>query len=191
VRGASTAHAASRTVDTVIVFETVSPHSSVAEKIIRAYLFEVASRYHGRPVTPEELDQAVLDEPWNELENPTGLFLVAMDDGVPVACGGLRFVRDDEKTSSDAESGGGAAEITKLFTREERRGEGIGSRLMLRLENTARQAGATVLRLDTRTDLAEARRLYERLGFIEVPAFNTEPHSNRWYAKDIGASAAQ
>jgi GNAT superfamily N-acetyltransferase len=181
VRGASAesvARGTSRTVDTVIVFETVSPHSSVAEKIIRAYLFEVASRYHGRPVTEEELEQAVRDEPWTDLEGSTGLLLVALEDGVAVACGGVRF-------------DGEVAEVTKLFTREEHRGEGIGSRLMLRLENAARQAGATVLRLDTRTDLAEARRLYERVGFVEVPAFNEEPHSNRWYSKDLGEPSAR
>lgn len=156
----------------MIVFENVSPVSSVAETIIRAYMFEVVSRYHGRAATLEEIEQALRDEPWNDLEGSTGLLLVAFDEGVPVACGGLRFNAD-----------GATAELTKLFTVEKRRGEGIGSRLLLRLEDAARSRDAQVLRLDTRASLSEACRLYERLGFEQVPPFNEEKYSDRWYSK--------
>lgn len=157
----------------MIVFDIVSPVSSVAEGIIRAYMFEVVSRYHGRAATTDELEQALRDEPWGNLEGTTGLLLVALDAGVAVACGGLRF---------DGET----AELTKLFTQESRRGEGIGSRLMLRLEEAARARGAHLLRLDTRASLAEACRLYERLGFEQVPPFNDEKYSDRWYSKALG-----
>ncbi len=40
------------------------------------------------------------------------------------------------------------------------------------LEHLAYQHGRSRLRLDTRSDLVEARRLYERLGYREVPPFN-------------------
>lgn len=158
----------------MIVFENVSPVSSVAETIIRAYMFEVVSRYHGRAATPEELEQALCDEPWNDLEGSTGVLLVAFDEGVPVACGGLRFEGDGVDAT---------AELTKLFTVEKRRGEGIGSRLLLRLEDAARNRDAQLLRLDSRSGLAEACRLYERLGFEQVPPFNEEKYSDRWYSK--------
>ena len=156
----------------MIVFENVSPVSSVAETIIRAYMFEVVSRYHGRAATPDEIEQALADEPWGDLEGSTGVFLVAFDEGVPVACAGLRFDGDTA-----------IAELTKLFTVEKRRGEGIGSRLLLRLEETARGRGSQALRLDTRSSLSEACRLYERLGFEQVPPFNEERYSDRWYSK--------
>jgi ribosomal protein S18 acetylase RimI-like enzyme len=40
------------------------------------------------------------------------------------------------------------------------------------LEHVAREHGPSALRLDTRHDLVEARRLYAALGYEEVPAFN-------------------
>ena len=41
------------------------------------------------------------------------------------------------------------------------------------------------LQLDTRHDLVEARRLYARHGYHEVPAFNAEPFAEHWLAKDL------
>lgn len=40
------------------------------------------------------------------------------------------------------------------------------------IERLADQHGRSRLGLDTRSDLVEARRLYERLGYREVPPFN-------------------
>lgn len=45
-------------------------------------------------------------------------------------------------------------------------------RLMEALEAISRNRGLNTLRLDTRTDLVEARRLYARLGYREVTPFN-------------------
>ncbi|MFD0597980.1 hypothetical protein ACFQZ4_41665 [Catellatospora coxensis] len=43
----------------------------------------------------------------------------------------------------------------------------------------------SLLRLDTRDDLVEARALYARCGFAEVPAFNDAPYAHHWFAKPI------
>jgi ribosomal protein S18 acetylase RimI-like enzyme len=61
----------------------------------------------------------------------------------------------------------------------------VGSRLLRALEAYARALGLTRLQLDTRSDLTEARRLYEQLGYIEVAPFSNGPYAQHWYAKRL------
>lgn len=42
-----------------------------------------------------------------------------------------------------------------------------------------------MLRLDTRSDLVEARALYVRHGFAEIPAYNDNPYAQHWYEKPL------
>jgi ribosomal protein S18 acetylase RimI-like enzyme len=53
------------------------------------------------------------------------------------------------------------------------------------LEHLARGHGLSVLRLDTRHDLVEARRLYAALGYEEVAAFNDGRYAEHWLAKPL------
>lgn len=62
---------------------------------------------------------------------------------------------------------------------------------MLELEKLARAEGLRTLRLDTRTDLVEARGLYAALGYLEVPAFNNGQYAEHWFAKDLRATPGQ
>lgn len=62
---------------------------------------------------------------------------------------------------------------------------------MLELEKLARAQGLRTLRLDTRSDLVEARTLYAALGYVEVPAFNNGQYAEHWFAKDLRATTGQ
>ncbi|SFG00667.1 GNAT family N-acetyltransferase [Curtobacterium sp. YR515] len=154
--------------------EVVRPGDPLADGIVRTYLAEVASRWYGRPATAEEVDRALRDEPYDDLHGASGVFLVAVERGRPIACAGARFG-----------VGLGVAELTKVFTLPEARGRGTAARLVRELEAACRRRGIGVLRLDTRAELAEACALYERLGFERVPAFTDDPYSDRWYAKRL------
>ena len=57
---------------------------------------------------------------------------------------------------------------------------------MRAVEDAARTNALTRLRLDTRTDLPEARRLYARHGYREVSQFNDGRWADLWFAKAIG-----
>ena len=57
------------------------------------------------------------------------------------------------------------ADIAKMLVSPSARRQGIGAMLMRAAEDAARQAGKTILVLDTVTD-GDAERLYERLGWI-------------------------
>ncbi|OZB86759.1 MAG: hypothetical protein B7X41_13675, partial [Microbacterium sp. 14-71-5] len=71
------------------------PGTADADGIVRTYLAEVVSRYHGRPATDGERDRALADEPYEDLQGDTGILLLARDGGDVVACAGARFVGDD------------------------------------------------------------------------------------------------
>ncbi|MEU3724401.1 GNAT family N-acetyltransferase [Streptomyces sp. NPDC031705] len=149
-----------------------------ATALRRAYYAEVAGRYWKRSVTEAEIDQGLLDFPADDLVPPTGWFVVGRLDGRPLACGGIRLL--DPAT----------AELTRVYVDRRARGTGGGAALLAALEEAARQLGATRLRLDTRTDLVEARALYARHGYREIPAYNSVPYAQHWFEKTLDAAAS-
>lgn len=47
----------------MLTIQTAYPGAPDADAIVRAYMLDVASRYHGRPATSAGVAQAMLDEP--------------------------------------------------------------------------------------------------------------------------------
>ena len=58
------------------------------------------------------------------------------------------------------------ADVSKMLVHRRARRRGVGAALMRAAEDAAREHGRTVLVLDTASD--DARRLYERLGWVRV-----------------------
>jgi ribosomal protein S18 acetylase RimI-like enzyme len=79
---------------------------------------------------------------------------------------------------------GGIGEVTRVYVMPAARRRGLGSRLLDELETHARDHQVTTLRLDTRRDLVEARRLYVSHGYTEVRPFSHGPYSDHWFVKD-------
>lgn len=151
----------------------VSPAADEARQILQAYFDDVATRYYGRQASQEEISAAMRDDPSDDLELPHGLLVVARGDGNVLGCAGLRLLR------------GQIAEVTRVFVVPAARRRGLGSRLLDCLEDHARQHRISTLRLDTRSDLLEARRLYARHGYREAPQFNSGPYADYWYEKAL------
>lgn len=139
----------------------------------RAYYAEVAGRFWERSVTEAEIDQGLLDFPDDELTAPTGRFVVGRLHGRPLACGGIRLL--DPAT----------AELTRVYVDPRARGTGGGAALLQVLEEAGRALGAERVRLDTRSDLVEARALYARHGYTEIPAYNAGPYAQHWFEKRL------
>ncbi|MFD9338620.1 GNAT family N-acetyltransferase [Streptomyces sp. NPDC060028] len=139
----------------------------------RAYYAEVAGRYWNRSVTEAEIDEGLVDFPDEGLLPPTGQFVVGRLGGAPLACGGIRLL--DPLT----------AELTKVYVDPRTRGTGGGAALLEVLEEEARSLGAERVRLDTRSDLVEARALYARHGYVEIPAYNSGPYAEHWFEKPL------
>ena len=70
------------------------------------------------------------------------------------------------------------------------RGLGLGRRMLAALESQARALGLSTIRLETNGALAEAIRLYESSGYVEVAPFNAEPYAEHWFEKDLSGLSA-
>jgi putative acetyltransferase len=86
-------------------------------------------------------------------------FFVIRQDGQPVGCGGVQLF--DE----------GYGEVKRMYVRPESRGLGLARQMLDHLAAHARQAGITLLRLETGIHQTEAIRLYERYGFERIGPF--------------------
>jgi ribosomal protein S18 acetylase RimI-like enzyme len=160
----------------VQTIEVGIPGTAAADGIVRSYMAEVVSRYHGRPAIDGEGEAALADEPYDDLQGETGILLLARDGDAVVGCAGARFV-------------GEVAELTKVYTAPSWRGRGVGRRLVTAVEDAVRARGLRAIRLDTRSDLVEACAMYESLGYRSVEAFNNGPYADRWYRKDLPPAA--
>ncbi len=102
-------------------------------------------------------DAAVVDP--GEFAPPSGLFLVGLLDGEPVAMGGWR------------RRAVGVAEIKRMYVVESARRRGLSRLMLAELERSAAADGIAELVLNTGTEQPEAVRLYESSGYETVPGF--------------------
>jgi GNAT superfamily N-acetyltransferase len=106
---------------------------------------------------------------------PHGAFVIVRDAAVPVGCGGIQRI--------DAARG----EIKRMWIHADRRGIGLGRRLLDHLELVAMQLGYTRVVLDTNATLHVAIALYERAGYDAIERYNDNPYAQRWFGKDLSA----
>ncbi|KQT48824.1 acetyltransferase [Aureimonas sp. Leaf454] len=128
-----------------------------------------------RPLTPPQFQFQLTAE---QMADPSVTVFVARDAaGRAVAMGSL-------KTHDH-----GVGEVKRMFTRPERRGTRIGSRLLARIETRARELGITRLVLETgeAVGFEAAWRIYERHGFRQCTAVLDYPDSgfSRFYDKKL------
>jgi putative acetyltransferase len=72
--------------------------------------------------------------------------------------------------------------MKRLFVREKFRGSGLGKQLTEILIADARKIGYRKMRLDTLPDkMPSAVRLYERLGFRQIPPYYESPIESTVY----------
>jgi GNAT superfamily N-acetyltransferase len=150
------------------------PDARDAAILLREYMAEMVRRWHGRPERPEEVTWALAEMPSDDLAPPTGLLLLARGNGQLAGCAGLRWRPR-------------WAELTRVYVRPAHRGTGGGAALLAAAEAHSLAAGADRIRLDTRADLVEARALYARHGYVEIPAFNDGPYAQHWFEKLLPA----
>jgi len=155
--------------------EVLPPGDPRAASALYAFMEELSVRWFGRPVSDAEVREGLRDFPSDDLQPPHGLLVVAHRDGAAVGCAGLRFVEEE------------LGEATRVYVAPAERRRGLARALMSEVERLAREHGIARLRLDTRADLVEARRLYEGLGYTEVPRFNDSIHAGHWFEKRLGA----
>ena len=107
------------------------------------------------------IDRRSFPSPWarqsfiNDLHNPAARYIVVRRQGEVVGFAGMWLIGEE-------------AHISTLAVHPDHRGQGHGKRLLLRLLELARDAGAERVTLEVREANWVARRLYERFGFRPV-----------------------
>lgn len=94
---------------------------------------------------------------------PTGRLLLAYDDAHVVGCIALRRIEAE------------ACEMKRLYVRPSARGTGVGRRLAEQVIDEAREMGYQTMYLDTLPSMAQAQRLYQDLGFKDIPPYRHNP----------------
>ncbi|MDH2384719.1 bifunctional helix-turn-helix transcriptional regulator/GNAT family N-acetyltransferase [Bradyrhizobium sp. CER78] len=146
----------------------MDPRSEEARYCLGEYYAELAQRFK------QGFDVKLSRDPdAKDMVRPRGSFIVAVSDGLPLGCVGLK--------------GGGReyAEIKRLWVAPAARGLGLGRRLMDTAEHAARELGIALLRLDTNSALAEAGQLYRRSGWTEIARFNDDPYPDLFFEKRL------
>jgi GNAT superfamily N-acetyltransferase len=121
-----------------------------AEALRAAQRAEIAERY-GRPDSEPGVAPSAGD---------IAHFVVAYSpDGVPLGCGGLRRLDP------------AAGEVKRMYVVPSARGTGVAAAVLAALEDYARAAGWTRLRLETGDRQPDAVRFYTRAGYRPIPRF--------------------
>jgi putative acetyltransferase len=94
---------------------------------------------------------------------PRGVLLLAEIEGAAVGCAAVRPLDDF------------ICELKRVYVRADFRGTGLGRRLTKSALQAAREKGYKSIRLDTLPQMAAAQRLYEHLGFRDIPAYYGKP----------------
>jgi DNA-binding MarR family transcriptional regulator/GNAT superfamily N-acetyltransferase len=156
-----------------VAIAPIDPSDPQAQQCLRAYFAELDRRFD----TGFDPSQSISADN-DELRPPAGLLVLAWLRERPVGCGALKFHRDQP------------AELKRMWIAESARGLGVGRRLLGELERLAATHGARTVRLETNRTLSEAIGLYRSAGYVEVPAFNSEPYANHWFEKQLIDGAA-
>lgn len=95
-----------------------------------------------------------IDEYKDEYSEENGIFLVLMEAGKVVGCGGLRRL--------DQENG----ELVRLWLEKEKRKTGLGRKVFENLLRVAEEKGYSKVFLDTSNRCVDAVNLFRRNGFV-------------------------
>jgi GNAT superfamily N-acetyltransferase len=152
----------------VIEIRHEPPDGAAAEALFAAYM-DFARERVGPGLEPTE---EIFGSP-GVFTGPGSAWLVLYEDGVPVACAGLRPVPPD------------AGEIKRMFVAAPARGRGHARRLLAELEAIARAAGQQQIRLITTEVLAEARALYASAGYAVAAHYEQDGRTDYWLEKRL------
>ena len=149
-------------------FEETDPGSDEACHCLAQYYVELARRFENGFDVSLSRDPGAAD-----MIRPRGVFIVAMSDGLPLGCVGVKG------------TGRETAEIKRLWVAPCARGLGVARRLMEAAEKAARDLSIRRLRLDTNRALTEALRLYRTSGWTEIERFNDDPYPDLFFEKQL------
>jgi GNAT superfamily N-acetyltransferase len=138
-----------------------------ASELLAAMVAEMNDLYGSLDATPSATPA--------DFAPPAGAFLVGFAGGNPVCGGGIKRIAPD------------AAEIKRMYVVPAARRRGVARRLLVALEDAARERGYRFVRLDTGPRQAHAMELYASAGYARIGNYNDNPLAAYWGEKALSA----
>ena len=108
-----------------------------------------------------------IDNEFNVFEKmyakPEGCFIFALYEGKIAGGVGLRKLEE------------GICEMKRLYVYDDFQGKGIGKLLCNEIISISKSLGYSKMRLDTVSKLKSANKLYDKIGFKEIPKYRKNP----------------
>ena len=142
--------------------------SGAGERLLRAMTDEIDELYSDRDGSIHQVSASAA-----EMSPPSGAFLLVRAGGEDIGCGGLKRL-DDE-----------TCEIKRMYLEPRWRGRGLSARLLIELEERARELGYRRARLDTGDRQPSAKRLYEGAGYRHIDDYNDNRVARYWFEREL------
>ncbi|NRR92332.1 GNAT family N-acetyltransferase [Winogradskyella undariae] len=160
--------------DTIVIREIEAKDNPKIAKAVRSVLIEM-----GVPKVGTAYEDSALDCMTETYEAPKKAYFVVEDDDEIIGGAGISPLDNYD---------GNICELQKMYFMPEARGKGLGSEMMAKCLNFAKQSGFDHCYLETMPYMDDARKLYKKAGFksIEKPMGNTGHYScTVWMLKDL------
>jgi putative acetyltransferase len=144
----------------MISVDIESPSEAEAVQLLQGFSADLLNRYR------DLSDDGVWAFRPEEVTAVRTAFVVARLDGQPVGCGALCLLDDD------------TAEVKRLFVVPEARGHGVAARILVRLEDLARNFSYEGIRLETGVKQPESMALFGKAGYYRIPNFGRYAESS-------------
>ena len=130
---------------------------SIAKKLTKDYMEWLGMDLCFQGIDEEMANFSVI---YNE---PSGCFIYAVINGIVTGGVGVRKLED------------GVCEMKRLYVYDQYRDQHIGLLLCQEIIATSKKLGYQKMRLDTVEKLTQAIKLYNSLGFYEIPTYYNNP----------------
>ncbi|MFD2561780.1 GNAT family N-acetyltransferase [Aquimarina rubra] len=158
-----------------IKIRSVAPEDNKAlAQVIRDVLIEM-----GVPKVGTAYEDEALDMMYETYDAPRKEYYVVEDNGKIIGGAGIAQL---EKESSEI------CELQKMYFLPEARGKGLGSKMMSKCLNFAKEQGFSKCYLETMPYMKDARKLYAKVGFtsLDAPMGDTGHYScQAWMIKEL------
>ena len=125
---------------------------------------------------------------------PTGELLLARDTqtGEALGCVALRALPRSDAYGQESRKVDRCCEMKRLYVPPRGRGKGVGVALVIAVIEVAEKMGYAEMKLDTLAEMQVARRMYKRLGFVEVEPYYQNPIEGAIYlGKRLGPTSGR
>ena len=160
--------------DTIVIREIELEDDPKIAEAIRSVLIEM-----GVPKVGTAYEDAALDAMTETYDKPKKVYFVVVDGDKILGGAGISPLDNYE---------GNVCELQKMYFMPEARGIGLGSEMMEKCLEFAKQVGFAQCYLETLPYMQDARKLYRKVGFknLEKPMGNTGHYScTEWMLKDL------